>query len=456
MEAAVFDATSVRLTAQALGLRTESSSRFEKGLDASNCKRAIDRACELIEALEVGDVAKDWITCDGMRPEPVELELHPAAIHAFLGVEIPVEDMVDLLINLGCAKVGEQRYRMPTFRPDLQCEADLAEEFARFYGYNRLPATLLAGQETTLGGYNTVQVLRHLTRETLVGFGYAEALTNPLQPIHVSVDQDQSQQRVRFINQNATGLTLRTTLLPSLLEVVKHNANRDVNHGQFFEIGYGYTYDQSLLKAQEVEHLGLVHYDAQIKRFEPDSFFQVKGEVEALLHQLGINVYTWTAIEHHPYLHPYATAALTLDSDECVGYIGAVSPQYAQELDVPQNTICAEIRLAPLWQAANLVRSQQPLPKFPGMKRDLAFVVSEEVPIGKMMATLKQAGGEALVSCDLFDVYVGDHVPNGYQSVAFTFLFRLLDRTLTDEEVNQRIEHLIQTMQDTYQATLRT
>ncbi len=448
-ESAVFAPASVRETAKKLGLRTESSARYERGLDAAGALRSLDRACELAEQLGAGRVSTDCLLSEGEPVTPVRLELRPAAINAFLGTNITADYMADLLLKLGCKKLGDGLYEMPGFRPDLQNEADLAEEVARFYGYNRIPSTLLAGQAAMTGGYNEKQQFIQKMKDLAVGSGYFETCTYSFgsrkEDDKLGLPENSPLRRhVELLRAPEDYSVMRTTLLPSMLQVVANNYSHSVQAGRFFEVAYTY-HPKSENKhelPQETEHFVAAIYDGEKKRADGELFYQLKGLAEEMAIRLGLPELEFKTANEEVFLHPYRTADIYAGALNC-GYIGTVHPEVADRYAVPINTVVLDLLVEPLLARASLLRSQRSLPKFPAVHRDLAFVVATEVTAGRLREAIADNAGPYLESCHFFDIYTGSQVAAGKKSLAYKLTFRKEDGTLTDEVIDRQIKDII-------------
>ncbi|ADL08151.1 phenylalanine--tRNA ligase subunit beta [Thermosediminibacter oceani] len=440
LESANFWGPNIRRTSRKMGLRTEASQRFEKGLDPNLAAVAAERACELIERLGAGRVLKG---CVDVYPEPVlprKLPLRVDRINALLGTEISRHQMIDILERLGIKSLEESDQTfvvIPTFRADITQEADLAEEIARIYGYDNLPSTL-PGSIATCGKLNRNQKLTNEIKQTLMGCGFSEIYTysfiSPSAFDALRAPEDHEVRRaVKIINPlGEEHSIMRTTLLPGILEVIKLNLNQKRESIRIFELGTVYIPRQIPLKELPVEKkkLGVAICDENL------DFYYLKGVIETLLLKLKIRGAVFYPGEHFS-LHPGRTATISIDG-EIAGFIGEVHPDVMENYGMEdKRAYVAELDLDLLLDRSQTEVKFKPLPRFPAADRDVAIVVEEGVTAGSIMEAIKEAGGEVLENVELFDVYRGNQIPEGYKSLAFSLTYRAKDRTLTDEEINR-------------------
>ena len=464
-ESATFDGINVRLTAKKLGLRTESSSRFEKGLDTNNAKRAIDRACELIEILECGEVSEDEIDLYPKVKEISRIAFRPDWINRFLGTEIPEETMIGILQKLECRLVtenGKRFWEIPGFRPDLEQEVDLSEEVARFYGYNRIPPTLLSGKSTTLGGLNAYQKQKETISAVMRSCGFYEActysFTSPsiFDKLCVPVN-DPLRDAVTIINPLGEDYSvMRTTMLGSLLEIASTNWNRGVDTFKIFEIAKVYIKKDHEVNELPYERdtLGVVYFSEDDKYETAESFFAVKGIAEELMKTIGVPSPAFQSCTDHPSFHPGRTSKI-LDGDREIGIMGFIHPDVAQRMNAPVETIVLMMDLEAALTNASSKKSFSQLPKFPSMTRDLALVIDRAIPIATVDACIVKFGGQYLESVKLFDIYTGKQIDESKKSVAYKLVFRSQEGTLTDEIVNKAQTRLLNKLSSELNATLR-
>lgn len=464
-ESATFDGINVRLTAKKLGLRTESSARFEKGLDTNNAKRAIDRACELVEILECGEVSEDLIDLYPKEKEITRIEFRPDWINRFLGTEIPEETMIDILQKLECRLVienGKKYWDIPGFRPDLEQEVDLSEEVARFYGYNKIPPTLLSGKSTTLGGLNAYQKQKETISAVMRSNGFFEACTYSFTGPDIFdklclPENDPLRDAVTIINPLGEDYSvMRTTLLGSLLEIASTNWNRGVDAFRIFEIAKVYIKQDSEVRELPFERdtLGMVYFVEDDKYETAESFFNVKGIAEELMNIIGVSSPTFKSFADHPSFHPGRTSKI-YDGNTEIGILGFIHPDVAQRMNAPLETIVLMMDLEAVLSNASSKKSFSPLPKFPSMTRDLALILDRDIPIASVDACIRKFGGQYLESVRLFDIYTGKQIGENKKSVAYKLVFRSQEGTLTDDIVNKAQTRLLNKLSSELNAALR-
>ena len=460
-ESAVFNAVSVRRTAVSNGLRTEASSRYEKGLDPENALRALDRACELVELLGCGKVSKGVVDCYPTKREVKHIPFRPAKINSFLGIEASEEFMRDILTKLGCSFVQENGTTVivpPTYRPDLESEADISEEVARFYGYNKIEPTLLSGKETTLGGRTNEQKIVEKIRDTLVYCGFYEAITysfeSPSDLDKLMVAED-SILRNQLKISNPLGddtSVMRTTMLPSMLKIAARNYSRGVGEAKVFEVAYVYLPTGVEGELPE-ERRTLAGFAYGIKDGAA-LFYDTKASIEELFKVLGIRSYGFEPLTDDPTFHPGRTANIIVNGKVC-GKLGIIHPDVAAGFETPSETCAFEIYVPQLVAASKKDRVYKQLPKFPGISRDLAVTTESQVTVADIIKTAKSAGGKYLRDVKMFDVYTGDKLGEGLKSVAISLSFRADDKTLSDDDIKKDIDSIISKLESKLGAKLR-
>ncbi len=459
-ESAVFNAVSVRRTAVKNGLRTEASSRYEKGLDAENALRALDRACELVELLGAGKVCKGLIDVYPTKKEIKQIPFRPEKINRFIGINASEEFMRDILNKLGCVISDDNMITPPTYRPDLESEADISEEVARFYDYNNIEPTLLSGKTTTLGGRTPEQQIVENIKNIMVNCGFYEAITysfeapSDLDLIKAPADASIRNQ-VKISNPfGDDSSVMRTSMLPTVLRIAGRNNNRSVPEASIFEVAYVYLPDEDPTKLPEERQI-LAGFSYNVPSIDSkETFFEVKGVVEELGSILGIKSMQIDACTDNPSYHPGRCAKITVAGKVC-GYFGVVHPDVAENFDCPKGTVIFEIETKALVKASKPSRTYKQLPKFPGIARDLALVVDKSVPVGDILRTAKSAGGNLLESVEFFDVFEGIQLGINKKSVAISLLYRSPDKTLSDEDIKPSIEKIMAKLEKQFDAKLR-
>ena len=442
-ESANFNGTSIRQTALALGMRTESSGKFEKNLDSMMTVPAVQRACELVEMLDCGDVLDGIIDIVNYVPEPKTLPLEPKKINNLLGTEISEEDMVKYLRLLEIPVAG-QTIHVPSWRPDLNLMADIAEEIGRSYGYNEIPTT--AFKTSTQGGYTPAMQFESKAGSLCRALGYSEIITysfvSPTIFDRIRIPADSAVRNTLKI-QNPLGedtSVMRTTALPSMLDILSRNNAYHNKAAKLYELAKVYLpiADQTL--PQEPKYLMLGTYGAN------ETFFTLKGELEALLTGLRVNKARYTADSTNPSYHPGRCAKVTIDGID-VGFIGQIHPLVAQNYDFDCEVYCAQINFTKLFDLQLPEATYVPLPKYPSVTRDIAVICEEATTVAQLEDVICAAAGKLLRSIKLFDIYRGTGIPDGKKSMAFSMELRADDRTLTDTDCEQVMNKVLSALQ---------
>lgn len=453
-ESATFDAVSVRLTAQKAGLRTEASSRYEKGLDANNTVPAVERACELVEMLGCGEIVGGMIDVKGNIKAPTVLAFRPEKINAFLGIDISKEEMAEYLTAIEFkVDLDKMEITAPTFRPDIEAEADIAEEIARFYGYNKIPTTLMSG-EAVKGSYSPIQKFRKDLSSALIAQGMYETFTftftgtDDFDKLNLPADSAfRNAVKIRNPLGEDTSI-MRTTTLASMMKSLSYNYNRKNEDVALFEISKVYIPTTKGELPNEPEKLSMGMYGNDV------DFFVIKGTLEAAFEATSIKGITWKQISDCPSLHPGRAAALYA-GDTRIGIVGEVHPTVLSNFDIDVKCYVAEIDIMGLFGCVDDNIKYKALPKFPAAERDIAVLVDKNVAVGDLEATMVKAGGEILESVRLFDVYEGDRIPEDKKSVAFAIAFRAADRSLSGDEVNKVFNKIVKDLEYKNGAQLR-
>ncbi|MCL2058952.1 MAG: phenylalanine--tRNA ligase subunit beta [Oscillospiraceae bacterium] len=477
IESANFNGTSVRRTARKLGMRTESSSRFEKGLDPNMTLPAADRAAQLIVELGAGVAAQGYIDVYPAPRGPVSIAFNPERINALLGTDIGRGDMLEILRKADLA-YNEQDGNIiaPTYRVDMSMEADLAEEVARFYGYNNITATLSPGTTTTIGVLTGPQRLKRIALDALLACGYSEIYTFSFQSPKVydrlRLPADSGlRAAVRVANPLNEDMSLmRTTALPEMFKTISDNYSQRISGAAFFELASVYSpakksgdelYD--IVNAETVDVAAAGEFLPEQKSEltlgaygSEHTFFTMKGVVENLLGSLGVKGFRFSQCADVPYMHPGRSAYVLLANKKVVGLFGEVRPEVADAFSLPDHALSGVLSLDALFSAADTGRSYDAPPKYPPIPRDLSLLIGSGVPAGDIMAVIKKCGGAILESASVFDVYVGAQVPEGQKSIAFSLVFRSGERTLKDDEVASRMSKIVEVLGKEFNATLRS
>ncbi len=444
-ESAMFNGVSVRRTAKALGLRTEASARYEKGLDSENTLEAVNRACELVELLGAGTVVGGMVDVYPKAPEKRRIPLSAEKVNGFLGTDISREEMLEILTSIGFEADGED-VLVPTFRADVEEFADVAEEIARFYGYDKIPSTLMRSV-SGVGGRNEAQALEEKIADTLSGLGYYETMTTSF--MHPSAPKMIGRNDAPIIIKNPLGeenSAMRTSLLNGALEVLARNANQRAARAQIFEIGKIYKNLDAKTLAEEPKMLSIGGYGID--------FFELKGALEALFGVIGVSDYRFERAEASATFHPGKTAVLKIGG-EAAGTIGAIHPEVSERFGLEMEVYLGEIALDAILKAAGSVKTYKPLGKYPAVNRDLAILVDADTEAASVEAVIRKYAGGRAEEIRLFDVYAGKQVPEGKKSMAYTISFRAPDKTLSDEEVTRTTDKILRMLEKEIGATLR-
>lgn len=450
-ESANFNGTSIRQTALALGMRTEASGKFEKSLDPMMTIPAVQRACELVELLQCGDVLDGVIDIVNYVPQPKTLPLEVDKINRLLGTEISKEEMVRYL-NLLEIPVEGDTIQVPSFRPDLNLMADIAEEVGRAYGYNEIPTT--AFKNSTQGGYTEEMKLEAKTGTLCRAMGYNEIITysftspTVFDQIRLSAD---SPLRNALRIQNPLGedtSIMRTIALPSMLEILSRNNAYHNKSVKLYEIAKIYLPVAGQPLPEEPKMLVLGTYGAN------ETFFTLKGELEGIFAGLRLKKASYHAVKDNPSYHPGRCAAVVIDGME-VGVMGQVHPLVAKNYGIDTDVYCAEISFTKLLQCRLPDATYSPLPKYPAVTRDLALICDEAVTVAQAEEVITAAAGKLLRDVKLFDIYRGVGVPEGKKSMAFSLELRADDRTLTDTDSEGVVTKVLNSLKEKLNATLR-
>ena len=450
-ESANFNGTSIRQTALALGMRTESSGKFEKNLDPMMTVPAVQRACELVELLQCGDVMDGIIDIINYVPAPKTLELEPEKINRLLGTDISEADMVRYLNRLEIPVEG-RTIHVPSFRPDLNLMADIAEEVGRLYGYNEIPIT--AFKNSTQGGYSEEMILESKAGQLCRSLGFSEIITysfvSPTVFDQIRLPADSVLRNAMRI-QNPLGedtSIMRTIAVPSMLDILSRNNAYHNKSVKLYELAKIYLPTEGQVLPQEPKMLVLGTYG------EGTTFFTLKGQLEAVFTGLRTKKATYTAVNDNPTYHPGRCAKVSIDGVE-LGYMGQIHPLVAQNYGMEVDVYCAEISFTKLMDLRLPDVTYTPLPKYQGVNRDLSLICDEAVTVAQVEDVITAAGGKLLRSVKLFDIYRGKGVAEGKKSMAFSLELRADDRTLTDADSEGVTDKVLAALSEKLGATLR-
>lgn len=454
-ESANFNGTSIRRTSAALNMRTDASSRFEKGLDPTMTLAAVNRACELVELLGAGEVVDGVVDVVAAPQEPLKIRLDAHRVNRILGTDIPEDTMRCILTDLGFELDGNV-ITVPSWRRDISpthYHNDVAEEVARIYGFGNIPSTLMNGASTTQGGFNAEQKVERALGGVCRCAGYDEVITysfySPSVFDMIALPADSPLRKaVTILNPLGEDTSnMRTTLLPSMLEVLTRNYNLRNRNVKLYELGKTYFGRPDGL-ADEPKTLILGAYGSDM------DFFRLKGTVEALLGELRIPDTEYRAVRTNPSYHPGRCAEVHTGG-VMLGVLGQIHPSVALNYGVSDPIYVAELSFDALFGARTITLEYTPLPRFPAVTRDIALVCGEAITVGALKDCIMRAGGKHLESCEVFDVYTGASIPAGKKSVAFTLALRSDDQTLTDEHANEAISDILKALQDTFGVVIR-
>ncbi|SDK75167.1 phenylalanine--tRNA ligase subunit beta [Natronincola ferrireducens] len=457
LESAYFNPEATRLTSKQLGLRTEASARFEKGQDPNIARLAADRACQLIEELGAGKILRGAVDVYPVGKKAIERNIRPQRINDLLGTELTNEEMINILKTLEITaedKGNTLVVTVPTYRIDLDQEADFVEEIGRIFGYDRIPATMAKGS-IVAGRKTNGQIIEDITKEALNAMGLNEVLTysfiSPKSADKIRLGENSIKRNfITLLNPLGDETSvMRTSLLPNLLEVMARNFNRKVEGFRGFELGRIFISKPDGSKKLPHELLNVV-----IGMYGEEDFFTLKGVVEGLLERLGIKGHSYQVEKHHPTFHPGRCGNI-IYGEQMIGILGEIHPEVMENYGINKKCYCAELDFELLLQLTRLDTMYEPLPKYPAITRDFAVVVKEDTLVQEIEDIILKNGGEMLESYKLFDVYQGNQVAEGYKSVAYTLTYRHKNRTLKDEEVNTVHEKILVNIKEILGGTLR-
>ena len=450
-ESANFNGASVRRTATALNMRTEASARYEKGLDPMNTLKAVQRACELVELLGAGEVVDGVLDVIAQDTAPTVVKLEPDKVNRLLGTEISESEMRRILLSLGFELDGDEIH-VPSWRADVEHYSDIAEEVARFYGYNRIPSTLSAGVNPRRG-FSPVQKAENTIGALCRTAGYNEIITYSFisptyyDKIHLPANSP-LRNSLRILNPLGEDTSImRTTTLPSMLEILTRNYNYRNKSAKLYELGRTYFARPDGL-ADEPKVLSLGAYGPDV------DFFALKGAVEAVLDGLRIPGIRYTAERENPSYHPGRCAKVWC-GNALLGVLGQIHPQVAVSYGVDCELYAAELSFDALYAHAGGKPVYQPLPKFPAVTRDIAVVCDQSIPVADLEDCIRRGARGLLKSVTLFDIYTGVGIPAEKKSVAFNLELRSDERNLTAEEANEDVNHILALLQSELGAVLR-
>ncbi len=457
LEGANFNEKSVRLTSKKFNLRSEASNRFEKGVDINLSELAVNRVCQLIEELGVGEIVKGNIDIyPNPKPEK-SISLRPERANKILGLDIETEKMLEYLNNLGIKsefREGLIYSQIPSFRLDLEVEVDLIEEIGRMYGFHNIKSKPLVGV-LTRGERPYEKQIEEKVKAILKGLGLNEIMTYSfISPkaydlINLSED-DELRNYIKLMNPLGEDYSvMRTTLIPNILDIMSRNYNRGIKEVVFYEIGNIF-----LPRELPVEELPEEKKVLSIGMYGEKDFYFLKEIVDKTLNRLGIEDIEYVKERELTSFHPGRTANITAQGEK-VGIIGEVHMDVAENYHIKDRPYLVQIDFDKIVEMAKLDIKFQSLAKYPSMTRDIALLLNKDIPVGEIEKTMKKHGGGLIEKIELFDIYTGDQIPEDMKSVAYSITYRAADRTLREEEVNEIQNSIIVDLKNAYNAELR-
>jgi len=443
-EAACFDGTSIRLSSKRIGLRTDASGKFEKGLDPNNAQAAIDRACQLMEELGAGEVVGGMVDVCSETREPSRVKFEPEKINKLLGTSLTKEEMIDYLGRVELAydeKTDE--IVAPTFRQDIHCNADVAEEVARFFGYDKIPTTLPTGEATT-GKLPFKLRIENVARDIAEYCGFSEGMSYSFESPKVfdklCIPEDSDLRKVITIS-NPLGedySIMRTSTLNGMLASLSTNYNRRNKDVRLYELGNIY-----LPKSLPVTELPDERTMFTLGMYGKGDFFDMKGVCEEFFEKIGMKKkVTYDPNSGKPFLHPGRQANMIYEG-KVVGYLGEVHPAVADNYSIGEKAYIAVIDILDVLEFAGFNHKYTGIAKYPAVTRDLSLVVPHAVLAGQIEEIFDQRGGNILESYQLFDIYEGAQIEKGFKSMAYSLVFRAHDKTLGENEISAAMKKIM-------------
>ncbi|WP_041668683.1 phenylalanine--tRNA ligase subunit beta [Acetobacterium woodii] len=453
LESANFNKSSVRLTAKQLNLRTEASSRYEKGVDPELARTAALRATQLFLKIGACEVIEGMIDVYPQAETLRKVNLDVDWLNSFIGISLTIDEVVKILTQLffKVQKISDTiiAAEVPSYRQDIVLREDLAEEVARIFGYDNIPKTIMGG-ETMIGGKTPIQKYADDLKVLLVGQGYYETLTTSftsekrLKALNTQVDKN----LITLINPLGTeNSIMRPTLIGHQLEVISLNYNRKNPDGRFFELSNTY------LRSKNSNELPREEKMLVISTYGGDDYFELKGMVELLLEHSGIKYPEFIA-GGSDFLHPKRKAEIFINGNK-IGEIGEIHPMVVKSYELPKRCYVCQLSFDLLYKGAAIDNKFVDLPKFPGSNRDLAIQLEQDIPAAAIERIIRKNSGDILENIELFDVYTGSQIPDGYKSLAYSLNFRHHERTLNDNDINPVIDRILDELKTTFNAKLR-
>ncbi|WP_419742128.1 phenylalanine--tRNA ligase subunit beta [Paraclostridium dentum] len=456
LEGASFAKENIRATSKKLGLRTEASSRFEKGIDVNLTEAAVNRACQLIEELGCGTVLNGMLDYYPKKEEVQKITANPERINKLLGVNVPMDQFINILESLEfkCNLISSDKLELevPSFRLDICEDADILEEVARIYGYENIPSATLEGNATA-GVKTNKQKFMDNVKSNSIAVGLNEILTYSfVSPRGVDklnlAEDDERREFVKIINPLGEETSvMRTTLIPNMLDVISTNLSHKVEEVYAFECGNTFRPQEGL--PVETKKLSIGMYGKEV------DFFSIKGAVETILTNVGFDGYEVEPETKNLTFHPGRCAKLVYNNI-CIGTFGELHPDVLENYDLNQRVYVAEIDIDLVFENLNNSKVYNPLPKYPATTRDIALLVKDEVFVKQIEDIIKANGSDILESYQLFDVYKGAQIEEGHKSIAYSITYRSKDKTLTDEDVAKVHDKIVSELSEKLNANLRS
>lgn len=447
-EAACFDGTNIRKSSKRVGLRTDASGKFEKGLDPNNAEAAINRACQLVEELGCGEVVGGMVDVYGKKKEPVRVPFNADEVNALLGTDISKEEMLSYfkMIDLEYDEATGEVIA-PTFRHDLFRLADLAEEVARFFGYDNIPTTLPRGEATT-GKLSFKLRIEEIARDIAEFCGFSQGMTYSFESpkvfdkLRIPEDSD-LRKTVEITNPLGEDYSImRTTSLNGMLTSLATNYNRRNKNVRLYELGNIY-----LPKALPITELPEERMQFTLGMYGEGDFFSMKGVVEEFFEKVGLHKKeTYDPNAGKTFLHPGRQANIIYDGD-VVGYLGEVHPDVADTYGIGTRAYVAVIDMPYIVEKASFDRKYSGIAKYPAVNRDISMVMPKEILVGQVEEVIAKKGGAYLESYSLFDLYEGSQIKEGFKSVAYSIVFRAKDKTLEEKEISEAMERILKALE---------
>jgi len=448
-EAATFDGTNIRLSGKKLGMRTDAQAKFEKGLDPNTAIEAMNRACQLVEELGAGEVVGGVVDYYPVKKEPITIAYDADKINALLGTDISEDDMVNYFETIDLTVDREKKeVTVPTWRQDLERMADLAEEVARFYGYDKIPMTL-PESSATMGGLSDKLLLEGKVRDVVEAYGFCEGMTYSFESPKVYdklnlAEDDVLRKSIAISNPLGEDYSvMRTSALGGMLASLATNYNRRNKEVRLYELANVYLPKELPLTELPDERVQLT-----LGMYGQGDFYDMKGVVEEVLIRLSLT----GNIEYNPaagksFLHPGRQANVVYDG-KTVAFLGEVHPVVLKNFGIGEKAYVAVIDLAELIAMPKESVKYAGIPKFPAIVRDISLVMKKEILAGQVEAVIRKKGGALVESYELFDIYEGSQIMEGYKSLAYKITFRAGDRTLTDEEIGSTMDKIIRALEE--------